>query len=190
MTVNGRGLFAGRPPRTAHASQRARAAVRETLSHDVNGCLLEVTIVWIEVVVSACPEAELAPPVNAEAISDIERRLGDSVPADLRALLFETDGVLGEYALDVVWTAKRIAEDNARFRADASFAELYQPFDGLLFFGDNGGGDQFAFVVDDPRAGVVVWEHETDCRRKVADGLADYLRQILSSDGDEWYDQR
>ena len=42
-------------------------------------------------------------------------------------------------------------------------------------------------MADDPRAGVVVWEHETDVRRKGADNLADYLRQILSSEGDEWY---
>lgn len=142
---------------------------------------------WIDVVISAYPQAEFAPPASAEAISDIERRLGSSIPPDLRALLLETDGVLGEHALHVVWTAKCIAEDNALFRADDSFAELYQSFEGLLFFGDNGGGDQFAFVVDDLRAGVVVWEHETDSRRKVADGLADYLRQILSSEGDEWY---
>jgi cell wall assembly regulator SMI1 len=146
-----------------------------------------VTIVWIELAVAAYPQAELAPPASTEAISDIEQRLGVSVPVDLRALLSETDGVLGEYSLDVVWTAKRIADDNARFRADASFADLYQPFDGLLFFGDNGGGDQFAFMTDDLGAGVVVWEHETDVRRKVADDLADYLRQILTSDGDEWY---
>ena len=149
-----------------------------------------VTIVWIDVVVSACPQAPFAPPAGGAAISEIERRLGDPVPADLRALLSQTDGVLDEYASDVVWTAGRIAEDNALFRADASFAELYQPFTGLLFFGDNGGGDQFAFVVNDPQAGVVVWEHETDSRRRVADDLADYLRQILSSDGDEWYEQR
>jgi hypothetical protein len=113
--------------------------------------------------------------------------LAVSVPADLRTLLSETDGLLGESWLDVVWTAERIADDNVLFRADDSFAQLYQPFDGLLFFGDNGGGDQFAFMADDPRAGVVVWEHETDVRRKVADDLADYLRQILSSDGDAWY---
>jgi cell wall assembly regulator SMI1 len=142
--------------------------------------------VWVELAVSAYPQAGLAPPASIEAIGDLERRLGVSVPADLRGLLSETDGVLGEFE-DVVWTAKRIADGNALFRADDSFAELYQPFDGLLFFGDNGGGDQFAFMTDDPRAGVVVWEHETDIRRKVADDLADYLRQILSSDGDEWY---
>ncbi|MCA2212588.1 SMI1/KNR4 family protein [Jidongwangia harbinensis] len=145
---------------------------------------------WVELAATAYPEAEFAPLASTEAINDIERRLGDSVPADLRALLLETDGVLGEWALDVVWTAQRIAEDNAQFRTDPSFAELYQSFDGLLFFGDNGGGDQFAFVADDLRAGVMVWEHETDTRRKVADSLADYLGQILTSEGDEWYEQR
>lgn len=141
---------------------------------------------WIELAVSAFPEAEFAPPASSEAIGDIERLSGRPVPDDLRALLSQSDGVLGDLSMDVVWPARRIADDNAYFRADASFAELYQPFDGLLFFGDNGGGDQFAFLADDPDAGVVVWEHETDVRRKVADNLADYLRQILSSDGDEW----
>ncbi|MGW0081206.1 hypothetical protein [Streptomyces sp. NPDC003393] len=29
---------------------------------------------------------------------------------------------------------------------EVTFPGLYTPFDSLLFFGDNGGGDQFAFV--------------------------------------------
>ena len=145
-----------------------------------------MTIMWIELAVSAYPQAELAP---REHRGDHGHRAAVEClgSGGSRALLSETDGVLGESSLDVVWTAQRIADDNALFRATTSFAELYQPFDGLLFFGDNGGGDQFAFKADDLRAGVVVWEHETDVRRKVADDLADYLRQILSSDGDEWY---
>jgi hypothetical protein len=56
-----------------------------------------------------------------------------------------------------------------------------------MFFGDNGGGNQFAFVPGEAKAGVLVWEHETDDRRQVADDLADHLRQALTSDGDEWY---
>jgi cell wall assembly regulator SMI1 len=139
---------------------------------------------------SAYPQAEFAPPASAEAIGEIELRLGSSVPEDLRALLRESNGVLGEYSVDAVWTAERIADDNAAFRADASFAQLYQPFDGLLFFGDNGGGDQFAYRADDPQAGIIVWDHETDDRRKVADDLADYLRQALPCEGDDWYDIR
>ncbi|WP_202919508.1 SMI1/KNR4 family protein [Saccharothrix deserti] len=92
-------------------------------------------------------------------------------------MLLETDGVQGEYLVDVVWPLDRIAESNADFRSSADFADLYAPFDGLLFFGDNGGGDQFAF--SDGR--VVVWEHETDTRREVATGLRDYIEKALTS---------
>ncbi|GAB1694941.1 SMI1/KNR4 family protein [Krasilnikovia sp. M28-CT-15] len=142
---------------------------------------------WTELATAAHPEAEFTSPVSAAAIDEIVSRLGQQVPADLRSLLLETDGMLDEFGGDVVWTAKRIADDNIMFRTKPSFADLYQPFDGLLFFGDNGGGDQFAFVPGDPGAGIVVWEHETDKRHRVADDLADYLRQILTVEGDEWY---
>lgn len=142
---------------------------------------------WIELAGAAFPEVETAPPASAPAIDEIERRLDTRVPADLRALLLESNGLRGPLLLDVVWPAERIAADNADFRADPDFAELYQPFDGLLFFGDNGGGDQFAYLPEEPAAGVFVWEHETDERRQVAEDLADYLRQILTSDGDGWY---
>ena len=33
------------------------------------------------------------------------------------------------------------------FRANADFAELYMPFDALLFFADAGNGDQFAYAI-------------------------------------------
>nr|WP_280703686.1 hypothetical protein [Kitasatospora sp. GP82] len=48
--------------------------------------------------------------------------------------------------MDTVWAIEQIVEQNLYFRSDGSFARLYMPFDALLFFGDNGGGDQFAFV--------------------------------------------
>lgn len=122
----------------------------------------------MELAAEAYPEARFAAPAPGPAIDDIECRLGQRVPSDLRELLLETDGVLGEFSLDAVWTAGRIAHDNASFRSNPEFARLYRPFDTLLFFGDNGGGDQFAFVPADPGAGVVVWEHGTDRRRTVA----------------------
>jgi cell wall assembly regulator SMI1 len=142
---------------------------------------------WIDLAAGLFAEAEFAPPADRAALDEVERGLGQSLPAELRALLTETDGLLGDLSLDVVWTAGRILADNQAFRTDEDFAELYAPFDGLLFFGDNGGGDQFAFLTDAPGEGVSVWEHETDTRRRVADGLEDYLRRILTADGDDWY---
>jgi cell wall assembly regulator SMI1 len=142
---------------------------------------------WIELAADASDEAQFVPPADEATIDRIEQQLGQPVPADLRALLLESDGILGEFDEEIVWTAERIAEDNASFRANASFADLYQSFDKLMFFGDNDGGDQFAFVPGEPEAGVLVWEHETDARRKVADDLADYLQRVLTADGDDWY---
>lgn len=65
-------------------------------------------------------------------------------------------------------------------------AELYLPFDGLLFFGDNGGGDQFAFVLRDNRRDIFVWDHETDSRYWVAGHLESYVTHALPAEQD-WY---
>ncbi|MFE4360551.1 SMI1/KNR4 family protein [Kitasatospora sp. NPDC056800] len=76
-------------------------------------------------------------------------------------MLLESNGIVGRTSVDTVWTV----EQNLHFRTDGSFARLSMPFDALLFFGDNGGGDQFAFVRTPRRPDVFVWEHETDSRR-------------------------
>lgn len=55
-----------------------------------------------------------------------------------------------------------------------------------LFFGDNGGGDQFALVVAPERDDVFVREHETDSRVWVAGGPEEHLRRALGGEGDWW----
>lgn len=92
----------------------------------------------------------------------VESTLGQPLPPQLAGLLRECNGVRGRYGLDVVWSAERIAKDNADFRSAQDFTELYMPFEPLMFFGDNGGGDQFAFVRTPQRDEVFVWDHETD----------------------------
>jgi hypothetical protein len=141
---------------------------------------------WTELISTLLPDAEFRSPAEDEALHQVEHRLDWPLPEDLRSLLREADGVLGAGAVDVIWPAERIAEDNHEFRHQEAFAELYEPFDELLFFADNGGGDQFAYTRN-PQDGIMVWDHETDERRKVADDLADYLRRRLPSDGDVWY---
>ncbi|MEU9917381.1 SMI1/KNR4 family protein [Streptomyces sp. NPDC051001] len=64
-----------------------------------------------------------------------------------------------------------------RTRRDGSTRRLYMPFDALLFFGDNGGGDHFAFVQRPQRPDIFVWEHESDSRRWVAGDL----RRLVSA---------
>ncbi|MFF2075044.1 SMI1/KNR4 family protein [Kitasatospora sp. NPDC058162] len=121
------------------------------------------------------------------ALDEAERRLGFGLPGELRGLLLESDGIVGHTAVDSVWAVEQIVEQNLLFRSDPSFAQLYMPFDALLFFGDNGGGDQFAFVRTPRRPDIFVWEHESDSRRWVARDLKDYLGRCLAQGGDDWY---
>ncbi|MGY0021018.1 SMI1/KNR4 family protein [Streptomyces sp. cg35] len=130
-------------------------------------------------------DAELGDPASEEALTAVENALGQPIPEQLAALLRECNGVRGRYGLDVVWTAERIAKDNAEFRAAPDFAELYMPFEPLMFFGDNG-GDQFAFVRTPQRDEIFVWDHETDSRSLASYGLGQYIDQALRETGD-WH---
>jgi hypothetical protein len=142
---------------------------------------------WREAAERACAEAEFTLPVDAAALAAAERRLGCGLPAGLVGLLRETDGVVGLDGTDTVWPLERIVEENLFFRSDPEFAGLYMPFEPLLFFGDNGGGDRFAFVRTPPRDDIFVWDHEDDSRRWAARDLLDYLGRALGSDGEDWY---
>ncbi|PKV82663.1 SMI1/KNR4 family protein [Streptomyces sp. TLI_146] len=142
---------------------------------------------WREATLEAFPEAEFRSPAQVAALADAEQRLGRGLPAELRQLLLESNGIIGRSAVDTVWPVEQIVEQNLLFRSDGSFAELYMPFDALLFFGDNGGGDQFAFVQTPQRPDIFVWEHETDSRRWAARDLRDYLGRSLAEGGDDWY---
>ncbi|MFJ1656272.1 SMI1/KNR4 family protein [Streptomyces sp. NPDC088337] len=141
---------------------------------------------WKEAAAEALPEVEFRPPVDATALAKAERRLGRGLPAKLTALLMETNGMVGEYGTDVVWSLDRIVEQNLLFWSPDTFPGVYMPFDPLLFFGDNGGGDQFAFVLTPERPDIFVWDHENDSRLWAARELEDYLHRSLAGDGD-WY---
>lgn len=88
-------------------------------------------------------EAHFREPAGQDALDAVEDSLGHPLPAELRELLSETNGVEGEFGLGLVWRAERIASDNLHFRADPEFADLYTPFVGMVFFADAGNGDQF-----------------------------------------------
>jgi hypothetical protein len=90
---------------------------------------------------------------------------------------------LGEYELALVWPVERIVEDNLHFRSNAQFAELYMPFDSLLFFA--GAGTEISAHFRSSATllaaqDVFVWDHENDSRRWVARSLQSYLEWWLS----------
>jgi hypothetical protein len=123
--------------------------------------------------------AAFRPPVTPEELRQCEAALGQPLPEELRALLAETNGVEGEYGLGLVWSAERIAADNSRFRRSPDFAELYMPFDPLVFFSDAGNGDQFAVVMRGNRE-VYVWNHEDDSRTWVAPTVLQFLEAWMT----------
>ncbi|WP_405063470.1 SMI1/KNR4 family protein [Kribbella sp. NBC_01505] len=53
-------------------------------------------------------QATFRPPAGQEAISACAAALGRPLPDELRELLAETNGVEGEYGLEVLWSAERI----------------------------------------------------------------------------------
>ncbi|MFI8850006.1 SMI1/KNR4 family protein [Streptomyces sp. NPDC053499] len=142
---------------------------------------------WREIARQAFPGVEFSVPVDAGRVAAAEQRLGCPMPSELVSLLRETDGMVGQEGVDTVWPLQQIVEQNLHFWSDRAFADLYMSFDALLFFGDNGGGDQFAFVRIPSRADIFVWEHEDDSRRWVARDLQDYLVRSLTDGGDDWY---
>ena len=99
-------------------------------------------------------------------------------------LLLESNGVLDEYQYGVIWPAEKIVGENRGYRTYPDFKLLYMPFDCLLFFGEEGNGDLYAYVVTEGairRPDVFLWEHETDSRQWYAARMQNYLEQRLAS---------
>ncbi|MER6076636.1 SMI1/KNR4 family protein [Streptomyces sp. NPDC001817] len=115
---------------------------------------------------------ELGPPAGDDVLTGVERALGQRLPEDLAELLQECNGVTYQ-GLDVIWPVERIIADNAAFRVSREFVDLYMPFEPLMFFGSNWGGDQFACIRTPARDEVFVWDHETDSRRPIQALLPD-----------------
>lgn len=138
---------------------------------------------WKEFIERIAPGCEFLPPTNAQAIHEAEESLSIKFPDDLRELLLEANGIWGPGgAFGLIWSVERIVKDNTTFRTYPDFRSLYMPFDHLLFFGDDGSGDQFAFrilagTVND--LNVYRWVHENDSREWAASGMHDYVARSL-----------
>ncbi|CAM5389563.1 SMI1/KNR4 family protein [Streptomyces hirsutus] len=135
---------------------------------------------WIEAVAALPGTTVFRPPASESSLLRCATVLGHPLPADLAALLRESNGVEGEYGAGLIWSAERIVSENRACRTDSGFAALYMPFDPLLFFADAGNGDLFALLSGLRRPDVFVWDHENDSRTWVAPSLAKYLEWWLT----------
>ena len=129
------------------------------------------------------PKPEFSRPAGILELIGVEETLEVKLPDELKSFLRETNGVSDEYGCNHIWEAQRIEQDNIAIRADQEYKQIYMPFDNLLFFGDAGNGDQFAFIVINGEVRgteVFVWDHENDSRTWVAPSLKKYLEWWLS----------
>ena len=135
---------------------------------------------WREFITGLNRPVTFENPTSPSQLANAEKELGAALPNELRELLLESDGVEGECGPAVIWPAERILRDNLEFRSTVAYRELYMPFDCLLFFGDDGGGDQFAYAILDGEIRwdkIYRWCHETDGREYVVWSLRSYLEQ-------------
>jgi hypothetical protein len=141
---------------------------------------------WRNLVSGLFPDAKFGVPAAASALEHAERELHVSFPEELRSLLLETNGVKAHYSTPLVWPVEEMISQNQLFRTNADFAELFMPFDSLLFFGDGGNGDQFGYRILGGRirdtSFIYKWDHEGDDRVWFATDLPDYFRRSVPAD--------
>jgi hypothetical protein len=141
---------------------------------------------WKELVQQLAPDAKFGPPATADAIKKVEQQMGVDLPEPLREFLREADGFFADHGCQIIWSCADIQKQNTVFRSMPEFRELYMPFNHLLFFGEDGGGDLFAFAIHADgkihKTSVYRWEHETDARPLVAYWLEQYLEHRLKKE--------
>ncbi|WP_165246431.1 SMI1/KNR4 family protein [Paludisphaera soli] len=135
------------------------------------------------------PDCEFRRPATEDQLAAVQVALGIQVPDSLGDFLRETDGLIADYGSRVVWSASDIAARNREMRNDGPFRRLYMSFESLFLFGDDSGGDRYAFVIQADgqihRRKIFRWDHETDSRSWSAGHLEHYLEKRLKAREDE-----
>ena len=143
---------------------------------------------WQELIQELAEDVSFDPPASPLQIAQVEEALQVALPDDLKDLLLEANGVWALSRTALAWSTERIIKENLEYRAFPDFKELYMPFDPLLFFGEEGNGDLYAFVI---LAGkirnfdIFLWDHETDSRQWYASELRQYLQWRLEEQDHE-----
>jgi hypothetical protein len=138
---------------------------------------------WKELVARLEDDHTFRAPASAAEIGAVVRSAGCPLPSELTDLLHESNGIAGRYGVGLIWPTDSIIEQNSMMRSTVDFRNLYMPFDCLLFFGDAGNGDLFAYSVlngEVRRSDIFAWNHEDDSRAWVAPNLQKYLEWWLT----------
>jgi hypothetical protein len=138
---------------------------------------------WRKHISTLLPDMEFNPPARPEEIRDIETKLNVAVPEALREVWGQSNGLYHNGAC-FVWSTDDIVKENQEMRTFPGLNELYMPFDTLLFFGDDGGGDLFFFPILDGKIRnefMFRWNHETDSRILEAHHLKTFVDKFIAA---------
>ena len=111
-------------------------------------------------------------------IAKAEKEMKVKFPEELRTLLSEMNGD-GYLFL----STEKIVEYNKEKRE--ILGEVYDGLDKLLFFGENGCGDHYSYLIDGKTAvegNIVFWEHETNEYRTVAKNLTELIERYFNDE--------
>jgi cell wall assembly regulator SMI1 len=144
---------------------------------------------WKQLAKGYASDAKFARPTTEARIAALEQSLSIRLPPALREFLLEADGFTADYGSRVIWSVSHMEQQNREFRTTVAFRELYMPFDHMLLFGDDCGGDHFAFAIHADgqihKDDVFRWDHETDGRAWFAGDLEQFLETRLKKDKEE-----
>lgn len=125
-------------------------------------------------------------PIDEALLVQFHQTFGLTLPDQLTQLYEQTNGVQQTIIVnskkivigDLIWPLEYTIRQNIEMRTHSTFANLYMPFDHLLFFADAGNGDLFAFAVLNKKIrnpDIFVWNHENDSRTWVAPSLEQFV---------------
>jgi SMI1 / KNR4 family (SUKH-1) len=136
---------------------------------------------------------EFYEPAQSKLFEEFKQTFKTELPDSLKSLYVQTNGVgellkINESPLLIGYLILKLEDlitQNLELRQNESFAELYMPFDCLLFFSNAGNGDYFGFRVLNNMIEwdeIYCWNHETDERIRVANNLFDFLTKWVKGE--------
>lgn len=122
------------------------------------------------------PFAKLNPPATETQIYKVSSTLKMEIPDELESLLKEvnSDGT-------TFLSTEQIIRDNLFLRE----LEDFMPLDVFLFFAENGCGDYFGYSIrknSEIDNNIFMWDHESDSRKWVAQGLDQFIKRRKSEE--------
>src|SRR5581483_1491366 len=119
------------------------------------------------------PKAKVTNPASPSALKKASLRLGMPLPHDLLSFYRFSNG-LTCYGRDLIYPIDRLVEENLFCRK----LSHYMPMSHFVFFGGDGGGDEYAFgrrMDGEYHSTVFVWRNGTDEREEYEGCLERYL---------------